>query len=66
MLMPPVVDTEMVDALDGIPKMSPEEHAQRFMKAFLNDRLAITPGISLGLKVMRRISPKLAFNLLNR
>ena len=64
--MPPVVDTKMVDELDGIPKMSPEQHSRLFMKAFLNNRLEITPGISLGLKVMSRVSPKFAFNLLNR
>lgn len=65
-LMPPVVDTEMTDNLEGIPKMTPEKHADLFMKGFLNDKLEITPGISLGLKVMSRVAPKLAFNLLNR
>lgn len=65
-LMPPVVDTEMTDNLEGIPKMAPDKHASLFMKSFLSDRLEITPGISLGLKIMRRVAPKLAFNMLNR
>ncbi len=65
-VMPPVVKTEMTNELEGIPKMSFEQHAQLFIKGFLNDRLGITPGISLGLKVMSHIAPKLTFNLLNR
>lgn len=65
-LMPPVVDTDMTTTIEGIPKMTPERHASIFMKGFLNDKLEITPGLSLGLKVMSRIAPNLFLNLLNR
>ena len=65
-LMPPVVETEMTNNLDGIPKMRPDLHAQHFMRGFLKNRLEITPGISRSLKVMSRLAPKVAFNLLNR
>jgi uncharacterized oxidoreductase len=65
-LMPPFVDTEMTTELAGVPKMSAEQHASQFMKAFLSGKLEIRPGLSGRLKLMSQIAPGLALNLINR
>lgn len=65
-LIPPLVDTQMnTDFEAGISKMSPEEHAQHFMKGFLRGREEIGVGISRSLPILSRISPKAVFRVLN-
>lgn len=65
-LLPPVVDTPMVEDLEGMPKMSPEALSSDFMKQFQKDTLEITPGQSKQLKMMRRIAPNFIRNAINK
>ena len=64
-LMPPLVETEMVEAVD-LSKISPEKLAEAFIKGFKRDRLQITPGQSSQLSKMSRFAPGLIFRLVNR
>ena len=64
-LMPPLVETEMVEAVD-LSKISPEKLAEAFIKGFKRDRLQITPGQSSQLSKMSRFTPGLIFRLVNR
>lgn len=65
-LMPPLVDTEMVAGVDGIPKMPPAQLATTFMRGFKRNTYEIVPGIGGALRAMRRIAPRITFAMLNR
>lgn len=66
-LIPPLVDTQMnTDFEAGVSKMSPEEHARRFMKDFTKGREEIGVGISKQLPMLTRIMPKMVFRILNQ
>ena len=65
-VIPPLVDTEMNTDYDaGVRKMSPEEHADHFMKGFAGGREEIPVGISRGLPTLSRIAPRAVFRMLN-
>ncbi len=64
-LMPPLVETEMVEAVD-LSKISPEKLAEAFIKGFKRDRLQITPGQSSQLSKMSRFAPGLIFRLVKQ
>ena len=65
-LMPPLVDTEMVSEVEGIPKMAPDKLASAFMSGFERDKYEIAPGIGGALRAMRRLAPNFTFFMLNR
>ena len=65
-LMPPVVDTDMVSDLEGLPKMPPNKLASAFLKNFTADKLETTPGQSSQLKMMRRLAPNFIFKMINK
>ncbi|MEM7117345.1 MAG: SDR family NAD(P)-dependent oxidoreductase [Chloroflexota bacterium] len=65
-LMPPLVDTEMVAGVDGIPKMQPDQLASTFMRGFKRNNYEIAPGIGGALRALRRLAPRITFAMLNR
>jgi len=65
-LMPPLVDTEMVQELKGFPKMQLDELATKFMKGFKNDKFEITPGPAGQLKMLSKWAPGFIFKQLNK
>lgn len=66
-LMPPVVDTPMVEELDGaFSRMPPTELASAFLKGLRNGTDEIVPGQSSQLRFMRRLAPGFLFRQLNR
>jgi uncharacterized oxidoreductase len=69
-LLPPVVDTDLAKEADveasNLKPMAPEKMAAIFWKGYINGKEDITPGISLALKLMSRVAPRLMFNQLNK
>jgi len=65
-LMPPLVDTEMVEEFKDFPKMKPDKLALDFMKGFKNDKYEITPGQASQLKMMNKWAPGFIFKQLNK
>ncbi len=65
-LMPPLVDTKMVQELKGFPKMQLDELATKFMIGFKNDKFEITPGIAGQLKMLSQWAPGFIFKKLNK
>lgn len=65
-LMPPLVKTDMVDALGDQKMMAPHDLANAFMKGFEKNQYEITPGQSSQLKTMSRLAPEFIFKALNK
>lgn len=66
-LLPPVVDTPLAAGIDTpIPRMPPEKLAAALMRGLRRGKTEIAPGISAPLRWMGRLSPGLAFRLLNK
>ncbi|MEM8859718.1 MAG: SDR family NAD(P)-dependent oxidoreductase [Chloroflexota bacterium] len=66
-LIPPLVDTQMNDGYEpGVSKMSPEEHAQHFIKGLEKGQQEIGVGISRRLPTLTRIAPRAVFRILNQ
>ncbi len=64
-LMPPLVDTEMVEDVP-LPKITPEKLATKFMKGFRKGKQQITPGQSAQLSLMSRVAPGFMLRMVNR
>lgn len=65
-LLPPVVDTPLAAGIDTpFPRMPPEKLAAALMRGLRRGKTEIAPGISGPLRWMGRVSPGLAFRLLN-
>lgn len=62
-LFPPVVDTDMTKGR-GKDKMEPDELAEDFVKSFEKDEYEIFAGKIKLLKLINRLSPKLAKKIL--
>lgn len=65
-LMPPLVETDMVEDFKDQKMMKPEALANDFIKGLLADTLEITPGQSSQLRVMSRLAPKFILKTLNK
>lgn len=69
-LLPPVVDTKLADDADltddSLTPMPPDKMADLFWKGYVKGKEEITPGISIMLKIMSRLAPRLIFNQLNK
>lgn len=65
-LMPPLVDTSMVQELKGFPKMQLDELATKFMMGFKHDKFEITPGPAGQLKMLSKWAPGFIFKQLNK
>lgn len=65
-LMPPLVDTSMVQELKGFPKMQLDELATKFMMDFKHDKFEITPGPAGQLKMLSKWAPGFIFKQLNK
>jgi uncharacterized oxidoreductase len=65
-LIPPLVDTNMVQELRGFPKMQPDELAAKFMVGFKNDKFEIAPGLAGQLKMLSKWAPGFIFKQLNK
>ncbi len=65
-LMPPLVDTEMVEIFKGQKMMDTKVLAEAFIKGLKNDTLEITPGQSSQLKMMSRMAPKFIHKMVNK
>ena len=66
-LMPPVVDTEMAEALDpSFARMAPEKLVTALIKGLKDNTDEITPGQSAQLKILRRLAPVFIFKQINK
>ena len=66
-LLPPVVDTPLAAGIDTpFPRMPPEKLAAALIRGLRRGKTEIAPGISAPLRWMDRLSPGLAFRLLNK
>lgn len=65
-LMPPLVETDMVEDFKDNPMMKPEALAKSFMKGFIQDKEEITPGQSSQLKMMSKLASGFIFKQVNK
>jgi len=65
-LMPPLVETEMVDQFKGQKMMQPDNVAKDMIKGLIADKFEITPGQASQLKMMSRLAPNFIFKALNK
>lgn len=65
-LMPPLVETDMVEDFKDQKMMKPEALANAFIKGLLADTLEITPGQSSQLRMMSRLAPKFILKAVNK
>ncbi len=65
-LIPPLTDTPMAAHVEGIPKISSDRVADALLKGLARGRTEIAPGMGRVAMVMARLSPALAFKMLNK
>ena len=68
-LNPPAVDTQMNEnnpGVEGMKLMSPAKFADIFVKGLMDGKTEIMPSHAGLLKIMRRVAPGFAFNMLNK
>lgn len=65
-LMPPLVETDMVEDFKDQKMMKPEALAAAFIKGMHNNQYEITPGQSGQMKMMSRLAPGFIFNAVNK
>lgn len=65
-LMPPLVETDMVEDFKGLPMMKADVLASDTIKGLLADKWEITPGQSGQMKMMSRLAPKFIFKAVNK
>lgn len=65
-LMPPLVETDMVEDFRDQKMMKPEKLAKAFINGLKSDKYEITPGQSSQLKMMSKLAPGFIFKMLNK
>lgn len=65
-LIPPLTDTPMAAHVEGIPKISSDRVAEALLKGLARGRTEIAPGMGRIAMLMARLSPVLAFKMLNK
>lgn len=65
-LLPPLVETDMVEEFKDQKMMQPEALAKDFIKGLLSDKYEITPGQSSQMKIMSRLAPNFIFKAVNK
>ncbi len=64
-LLPPVVATEMTEGFEGVSKMSPEDLVKGLISALKKNKYTIRMGITKMVYYLHRLSPSLAYKILN-
>lgn len=65
-LLPPLVETEMVEDFKDQKMMNADDLARDFIKGLLTDKFEITPGQSGQMKMMSRFMPAFIFKAINK